>query len=273
MLSIFEVITPDGRIMSFPLTDSSNGYIVKEIEGLDPPKATLVDSTFAQLPGAIFQSSKREKRNIIPKFGFLPNQAGQTVESLRQKLYQYFMIESQVTLRFINTSGLTVVINGVVESFEAPLFSKDPSANISIVCHNPDFTENEETMIAGATTSSNAELLIPYEGTVSTGYRLVLNVNRSISNFTVHHRDPSNVTQSLYLQRSLVSGNIVTINTNIGSKAARLLAGTVESSLVGSISPQSQWSQLKYGENAFRVVVSGPEIPYEVYYTNKYGGL
>lgn len=273
MLDTFDVTAVDGRTMSFPIHDVSSGYAIEDIRGLDPAKASLVSSSFALLPGAKFQSSKREVRNIILTVKFMVSHSTFTVEDLRNKLYQYFMPESPVSLRFVNTSGLSVEIDGVVETFEAPLFTKEPAAEISIICHDPDLIESDETKISSVTTSTTTETLFDYEGTIPTGFRLALYVNRSITNFTLYHRTPSNQTYSLHLQRSLVAGDVVTINTVLGEKYARLASGLVLSSIVGSVSPQSTWSQFSYGENAVRVAVTGNPIPYDIFYTNRYGGL
>lgn len=273
MLDIFEVTTADGRFMSFPIRDISDGYLISDIKGLDPVKADLVSSSFALLPGARFQAGKRGVRNIVVTVKFLANQVGLTVEQLRTKLYQFLMPESHVVLRFINVEGLSVRIQGVVESFEAPLFVKDPMADISIICHDPDLIETNEITVSGNTVSDTTEMLVDYEGTIPTGFRLVLYPNRTITNFTLHHRNSMNVSKQLYLARTLNSGDVVTINTVLGDKYARLTSGGVETSIVGNVSPQSSWSQMSYGENYFRVVVSGASIPYSVFYMNRYGGL
>ena len=273
MLDIFYVTSADGRVRSFPIRNSSSGYAVESIKGLDPTKASLVSSSFALLPGAKFQSTKREVRNIVITIKFMVDHATQSVESLRNMLYQYFMPESQISLRFENTAGLSVRISGVVESFEAPLFEKEPAADISIICHDPDFVETDEIQISGNTTSTTTEMMFDYDGTIPTGFRFVLNVNRSITTFTIYHRTPDNLINMLNVNKSLVAGNVVTINTVLGDKYARLVSGGIQSSIVGNVSPQSAWSQFKFGENGFRVTVAGAAIPYDIFYMNKYGGL
>lgn len=279
MLNEFDVITADGRTLSFLFNDVSQGYAIDDISGLDPGKATLVSSSFALLPGEKFQASKREKRNIVLRMLLKPDYVNQTVKELRTRLYQYFMIESLIRLRFKDTDGLTVIIDGVVESFESPLFSKEPAVDISIICHNPDFSEEVATVVNGSTTSTTTEILIDYDGTIPTGFEFALLLNRSVNaggTIPIHHRNPSNVLSTITYSNNapgLVSGNVLTISTVIGNKFARLQNSSGLNSVIGRIDPQSSWSQLLPGENYFRVALASTPIPYTITYFTKYGGL
>jgi hypothetical protein len=50
MLTMVTVQNPSGTLF-LPLTDASQGYVVKDIQGLDPVKASLASSTMAQMDG------------------------------------------------------------------------------------------------------------------------------------------------------------------------------------------------------------------------------
>lgn len=132
----------------FPL-DSSNGYVVKEIDGLDPVNATLTTSTLAQVDGAEPQNARRDVRNITIKLGLEPDYVATTVQSLRQALYDYFMPKASVTLGFWLDGALFAITAGQVEDCQAPMFTSDPEVDISIVCYDPDFyDESPETFSA-----------------------------------------------------------------------------------------------------------------------------
>ncbi len=60
MLIKVEARTSSGALLILPLDDVSSGYVVEEIEGLDPVKATLVSSSFAQADGEQYHT-----RNVI----------------------------------------------------------------------------------------------------------------------------------------------------------------------------------------------------------------
>src|SRR5262245_38075871 len=124
MLTKVEVRPVSGLLLTLELDDATSGFIVQDIDGLDPVKATIVSSTFANLDGAQFQSSKREPRNIVMTLGLEPDYINQSVRDLRSALYPFFMPKSFISMRFFMSDGLTVDISGYVESMETSLFSK-----------------------------------------------------------------------------------------------------------------------------------------------------
>lgn len=273
MLNMLEARTNQGTLLSLPLGDISDGFILTDVKGLDPVKATLVSSSFAERDGAQYHSSRREPRNIKLQIEFEPNYISSSVRSLRQRLYVFFMPKSEVNLRFYDSSGLTVNISGRVESFETPLFTKDPVVDISIICFDPDFIDMDSIDLSGNTTSTTTETTIVYDGTTETGIQFVLNLNRSLSEFTIYHKPPDGTIRSLDFSASLISGDVLTISTVSGSKGVKLTRSGVSSSLLYGISPQSNWIEFMRGDNKIRVYAVGAPIPFTLTYINRYGGL
>lgn len=272
MLTLLEVRGQAGTL-GLPLEDSTLGYDVQNIDGLDPVKATLVSSSFAQQDGAQYQSARRETRNIVLSLGLYPDYALDTVNTLRKRLYPFFMPKRAVSLRFYMEDGLTVDINGVVESCEAPKFTQEPGVDVSILCFDPDFFEPEDVEISGTSTSGTTALGINYTGTVETGIEFKLFVNRTMSEFTIYHQLPDGTIRTMDFQAPVINGDVVTINTIPGFKAATMTRGSTTSSILYGISPQSNWLQLEPGANAIRVYAEGPSIPYTINYIRRYGGL
>lgn len=273
MLTEVEVRTRQGDLLNLPLEDIDSGLIVQQIEGLEPVKATLVSSSFAQLDGEQFQSSRREFRNIKIQLGLDPNPLEDTVRDLRKKLYNFFMPESEASLRFIMEDGLNVDVVGRVESFESALFTAEPVVDISIICFDPDFVVPTSTVINGSTVSSDTETLISYQGTVETGFVFTLNVDRTIDEFTLYHRSSDDVVRSLDFSAPLVAGDVLVISTVPGNKGATLTRAGTTSSVLYGVSPQSVWSKLTPGTNRIRAYAVGAAIPYTFEYFTKYGGL
>ena len=60
MLTRVEVRNDHGNLLNLSLQEILGGFIVEEIQGLDPVAATIVSSSFAQLDGEQYQSSRRE---------------------------------------------------------------------------------------------------------------------------------------------------------------------------------------------------------------------
>lgn len=273
MLTLVEVRSSQGSLLSLPLEDVSDGLILQDVEGLDPVKATIVSSSFAGMDGSQYQSSRREDRNLILKLDLEPDYITSSVRDLRKRLYKYFMPKSYVSLRFYDSDGLTVDISGRVESFESPLFTNEPEVSISILCFDPDFIDLTPVELNGMTTSGTTETLITYDGSVETGILFTLNLDRNLTEFTFYHRPPDGTLRSMEFAASLVAGDVLKISTVAGNKGANLNRSNSDSSILYGISPQSNWIELMQGDNYIRVYAEGIPIPYNITYTNRYGGL
>lgn len=273
MLNLVEARTNQGALLTLSLSDISSGFLIEDIDGLLPVKATLASSSFAGRDGAQYHSSKRETRNIKIKISLEPDYIVSSVKSLRNRLYEFFMPKSEVNLRFYDTEIPTVNISGIVESFESVLFSEQPEIDISIICFDPDFISMTPVEIDGSSTSGETEIIVNYDGTVETGILFVLNVNRSISDFTIYHNPPNGSLRSMDFSEGLINGDVLTISSVFGSKGAFLTRASTDSSILFGISPQSNWIELAPGLNRIRVYATGAPIPFEITYLARYGGL
>lgn len=274
MLTKVEALTPQGQTLTLSLMDPSNGFIVEEIEGLDPVKATIVTSPQALLDGVQYQASRREMRNIVLRVGLDPDYASTTVRELRSTLYRYFMPKSMVELKFFLDDVHFVSISARVESCESPMFTAEPLVNVSLLCPDPDFAVPVATQIEGATSSTVVETGILYPGTSETGILLRLFVDRTISQFTVYNRPQGAADfQMMEFAAPLVAGDEVEISTVAGNKSALLHRGGSAIPIMYGVSPSAAWVNLFPGQNWFRVTAEGAPIPYTIEYTAKYGGL
>lgn len=275
MLQTVEVRTIGGTLLTLPLEEVTNGLYIENVDGLDPVKASVVSSSFANMDGSQYQSSRREERNLKLTIGLDPDYTIDTpsVEVLRNRLYDFFMPKSEVKFRFILDTGLEVDIIGRVESFETPLFSAEPRVVISVICNDPDFIDVDPVPLSGNTTSTTTTTTIEYAGTVETGIEFVLNVNRTLTAFTLYHQGPDGITRTFDFSANLVNGDVVKITTIRGKKSVTLTRGGTVSSLLYAKSPQSFWIELSRGNNLFRAYATGAAIPYTLTYTTRYGGL
>lgn len=268
-----EATNGQGNTLALPLEDVSNGLYIADIDGLGPVKATLVSTSFARLDGQQYQSSRREARNITLKLDLEPDYTTETFYDLRKRVYAYFMPKSEITLRFFMDSGLTVEIPAVVETCDPVIFTNRPMLNISVMCFSPDFLALTETTVTGNTTSSSTEQTVTYGGEVETGIVFQLNVNRTLTEFTIYHTAPNGDIRSLDFAASLLSGDVVKISTITRDKYATRVRSGVESSILYGVSPQSNWIELVPGDNKIRVYAEGAAIPYSIVYKTRYGGL
>lgn len=278
MLTKVEVRTRQGTLLNLPLDDPSSGLFVEEIEGLDPVKATLVSSSFSGVDGEQHHSSRREARDIKLKVGLETDFVTNSVRSLRSRLYSFFMPKSDVFLRFIHDDDFTVDIVGTVEIFEAPIFTKEPQANISVRCFGPDFVVPAPTTLELVTVDTTADETnwteIDYDGTVETGMVLEFELNRVEQAITLYCMSPGGVLRQMDFSALLAVGDKLRISTVAGSKGAILTRTNIQSSVLYGITPQSAWLTLEEGVNKFRVYATGtPAIPYTLEYLTRYGGL
>lgn len=274
MLTRIEAISAQGLLLNLPLEDLDNGYLLEEVGGLDPVKATISTTSFAQIDGSQYQSSRREERNITLTITLEPDYAaGETVKSLRRNLYKYFMPKSPVDLRFYDSVDNPVWISGRVESMETALFTSEPAVTVSIICFDPDFYDPVNVRTPGTTVSTNTETKITYDGSVETGFVFTLNVNRAMSAFTLYHRDPAGNLRQMDFAGALQSGDVLTISTVQGDKYVRLLRASTQSSFLYGVSPTAAWPELQPGDNFVRIYASGAAVPFTIDHTRKYGGL
>ena len=111
------------------------GINVRSIEGIGPPKGNVNYTEIASGDGGQFNSARVSIRNITMQLGLMPVP---TVEESRHRVYKYFPLDQQVTLRF-ETDKRLCEITGWVEECEPDIFSDDETIDISIVCPDPYF--------------------------------------------------------------------------------------------------------------------------------------
>jgi len=274
MITKVEVINAQGDLLSLPLDDYSSGLALEDVGGLDPVKATITSTSFANQDGTQYNSARREARNLTMKIGMFPDYSTNTVRDLRNRLYAFLMPKTSATYKIYDDSDLTVTISGRVESLDAPLFVKEPEANLSIICFDPDFIDLVPLEVDSSTVTDSTNTTIPYPGTVEVGVSLVLNVNRTLGSFSIYHTAPDGSTRTTNVTASLVADDVLTINTVTGAKGASLNHGGAVSSLLWGLDKPVQWIELQPGgDNYIRVVAAGAAIPYSVVYTPRYGGL
>jgi hypothetical protein len=271
MLTKVEARNPQGGLLTMQLDDDSSGLVVKSIDGLDPVNATITKSDFAQQDGTQFNSARREDRNIVIQMDLKPDGIETSVGALRRQLYSFFMPKAPVELRFYD-DDLVVSASGVVESFEAPLFTKDPGASLSVICFDPDFIDLTPVVLSANTVSTTTETLITYDGTTPTGFLLELDVNRTETDFTIYLRSPDGTTRQMDFVVDLASGDVLKVNTQTGLKSVKLTHSSVETSVLYALDG-STWLTLSEGDNYIRVYATGAAIPYSLTYTTRYGGL
>lgn len=274
MLSEIEIHNDQGEQIVLELVDVSDGIAVLDISGLDPVKANIVTSSSATQDGVQYHAASRGERNILLKLGFEPDYSEQSVAEIRRRVYDFFMPKAPVDMIFRALPDYPdLSISGRIESCDAPLFTNDPGATVSILCFNPDFYDAIENTVSGDTVTDNTNMVIEYVGSVETGIEFAMQVDRDLTEFTIYNTSGDGVIQRLDFASPLLDGDLLWISTVPGAKAVKRTRSGIEIPLLYGVSPQSSWIQLTRGDNNFRVQAEGLAIGYAVSFTTKYGGL
>lgn len=173
MIKSLTVTNPKGESLKIELLRPElSGLIIKSIDGLGPPTASISSSEIATMDGALYVGSRLETRNIVITFLMGENPS---VEVNRLKTYQYFPTKRPITLQ-IETDTKTAQIQGYVESNEPEIFSEQEETKISIVCLDPYFYDADKTIINFSDVIPKFEFAFENNNLTSTsGYKYVVN--------------------------------------------------------------------------------------------------
>ena len=274
-----EATNSQGSLLTLQLGDISSGINIQDITGLDPVKATITSSSFANQDGAVYQSSRRDTRNIVITLELDPDPTVTNVLALRRYVYSQFVPKDYISLKFYvddtdDASEDGYLIYGYVESCGAPMFVQDNIVTISVINVDPDFIDPVAKSITGITTADVTATDIPYAGTVPAGFVATISVNASESSLTMYYTDPGGNTWTMDFAYALLAGDVLTISTVPGNKYATLVRAGVTSSVLYGVSPQSVWPQFAPGDNKLQFhAADGASMPVSVAYTTKFGAL
>lgn len=282
MLTKMEVFSDNPSAPELPLGGfmaSDDPIQIRDIDGLGPVKAEVASTGFATGRGELYQGSSTGKRNIVMKLGLNPDWAEQTMSSLRQQLYRYFLPEAWTKLRFFSDYLPVVDIEGIVESFEPNIFSQDPEVQISVLCHKPDFVEADATIYDGVVDDGTLELEFEYVGTVATGFEL--RVDADIDN--VSYLGDLDITLKSPETPQLLKVEGVTIDTSKYFKMSSVrnakrvesiaVVDGVRTNLLAKMTTESVWPEIKPGTNLLSVAAAEFGQHWTMAYFNRFGGL
>lgn len=282
MIQKIEVFSANPSAPELPLAGfmpSSDPIHLRNVDGLGPVKAEITSTPYATGRGELPQGSSTPKRNIVLTLGLNPNWIDQTMSSLRQILYRYFMPEHWCKLRFFSDYLPTVDIEGICESFEPNIFSQDPEIQISIINHQPDFVDVDVTSISGVVDDGTIEVVFDYIGSIDTG--MELRIDRTVDNpsytgaldvvlkspvipqtFSI---DPITTDTIKYFKLSSVPNN-KRVN-NVAYSDGEL------TNLLAQMGDFAEWPQIKPGENSISVGAEESGQIWTLAYFNRFGGL
>jgi len=250
---------------------------IRNIDGLGPVKSDISTVPSGVSRGETYQGASTGKRNIVLTLGLNPDWTVQTMSSLRQLLYAYFMPEQWCKLRIFSDELPTTDIEGYVESFEPNMFSQDPEIQVSIINPRPDFIEIDATIFTGAVDDGSNEHVIPYVGTVPAGFEV--RIDRTVERPAYSGPVTIRVVNADGIKEIIV--NPVTINTlqsyKMSSVPGRKRVQTeafADGAVINMLkSMTGKWPDLAPGENLVSIKASASGQKWTLAFFNRFGGL
>lgn len=269
MLRKVEVHSEQG-ILELNLLTKAGGYVVEDVAGLGPNKASISYSSTAMLDGKTFQAARGDLRNVVIKLGISAMHLASSVAARRANLYAHLMPKSKVMLRFFTDEYPVVDLEGWVETLDSPLFVQDPKATISILClETTNFVTSSALTFDGTSSPTGVGQALDYVGSIRTGFNFVMTVQNEIEEFELSRVGEPGV--EFYGQ--LLPGDRVEISTIGGSKYAQRVRAGVRTSIMHEINPASDWFALKPGINNVALLLPGETEGYRITYNALFGGL
>ena len=259
---MYNLVVENGSGEKLTLTGNEEKYQIVNIEGLNPPNATINTSTIVGMDGSTFMSSKLENRNIVITIKI----TGDT-ESNRIQLYQFFRTKHWCKI-YYNNSHRDVYAEGYVESMENNLFQQSQTIQISIVCPDPylkavqeivndiskvlgKFTFPFSITSAGSefsTYESNRLVTIDNDGETDIGLEIRLEALGTVVYPVIYNV----ITGEFFRVRiHMEKGYVIHINTNPGKKSITATINGNTSSYIHGVDPDSTWLSVRVGENEF----------------------
>lgn len=245
---------PNKAPLSLPIGTGGRFPIVF-IDGLNPPSAEVSTHKYASLPGERFSNSKANMRNIVLTVDLIPDYRGSinSVTQLRAELYSYFQPGKEVSLEFDDTILGKLSISGYVETFEAPLFVKDPGAQISIVCPDP-YLESDIQQTSTHVINNDTPAIIQNNGDVNVGVNLELSVGVTSEPVEIiFGPDGTSIRNYMTFNTTITNLGGIYLTSIVGEKSAVLESTGGTTNLYPYLTLSAGWIELVPGSNFVQI--------------------
>lgn len=285
-------INSRGETLEFSVTSVLHCNVSKDVTGIAGIDNTIYKTNSMGQHGDTYISQRYEARDITI-VGHINSRDKDHVLELRRKVEK--ILNAELDAKLIYTyKDFVRVIDCKVDG--RPLFKSSKvfmQYSIPITCCNPFWREEAEAKkdIAAWVSSWEFDFEIPEEG-IELGYRepsVIVNVYNEgdvKSGMRVEFRAVGTVVNPVLLNvdtqeylklidTTMVAGDIITINTEYGSKGATLTRDGEVIDYFRHIDVDSTFMQLAIGDNVFRYDAESGVTALEatIYHSNKYLGV
>jgi hypothetical protein len=222
MLQDFRVYRTPTDYLHLPL-DQERPYLVKGIDGLGPVPSQITENYMSYANQYSHDRHNVDQRIIAVTLGLTDDHyGGLSVQQLRNQLYFYLPLHSEVTLWFQDDVIGQVQIKGRVESLTPAIFTKEPEVVVTVVCPDPYFSALTEIVIANPVRGANNTYEIEYLGSAPVGYKFdIIPSGGTISTINF---------DGFRMAQSIPSGQKVAVSTIPGDKYVRRYANLTTTS-------------------------------------------
>lgn len=263
-------------------------FQITDIDGLNPPSATINTSELALIDGQKFNSAKLQMRTIDIAFAVQMDAAQNRVN-----VYNVLKTKHYVKVTY-ESDTRNVYIEGYVQTLEVTYMELPQIMTVSILCTNPywqsaqtivnDLSQIISTFHFAFASTEQPEIVFGYidpivsifvdnGGDVETGLTIELYATDTVTNPRVINYDTSE-----YIQLNMVmqAADLVTIDTRQGHKTATLLRNGVTTNVFNMVARGSTWLQLGIGGTTFTYTADGDAatgLSVTLYHTDVYEGV
>ena len=285
-------INSRGETLEFSITSVFHCNVSKDVTGIAGIDNTIYKTNSMGQHGDTYISQRYEARDITI-VGNINSRDKDRVLELRRKAEKILNAELDAKLVYTYKDFVRVIdckVDGRPQFKSSKVFMQ---YSIPITCCNPFWREETEAKkdIAAWVSSWEFDFEIPEEG-IELGYRepsVIVNVYNEgdvKSGMRVEFRAVGTVVNPIllnvdtqeYLQlidTTMVAGDVITINTEYGSKGATLTRDGEVIDYFRHIDVDSTFMQLAIGDNVFRYDAESGVTALEatIYHNNKYLGV
>lgn len=260
---MYELIIENEQGDRLTFNDLDSMYVITDIQGLNPPKATIYTASSALIDGGKYTSARAEMRDIKLAFSI-----EHSAEYARMQMYKVLRIKQPVTI-YYKSEYLDVWTIGYIQTISPSYGAKKQIVTVDILCPSPYLKGAQE--IVNELSSTLKKFHFPFASTsipelvmgelqslsiidienlggIETGIIFELYARNAVTNPIIYNY----VTQEyIQIKYSMQSADLITINTEKGHKTATLLRSGVESNLFNYVAEGSTWLQLELGNNEF----------------------
>lgn len=232
--------------------EDTDAYIIKQIDGLDPPDQTVAIAKTAS--GGRYQGIESSPREIVA----LIELQGDNPKLLRNNLYTMLRTgyDPKVGVGLYSGGVLHSSVDAYCTRFEAALWVDDPIVQITLECLNPTFMAPAPVKYLSAQLSETHPAVYN-SGTADAGFQFAIKFTDNMQHWFLRVAEDNSI--GMTFDKAFEAGDRMDVSTVPGNRYIlwKTQGGTVKSKM-GILRDDSEWIQLRPGNNHF-VVPAGTD--------------